>query len=197
MSELREHKNRIRDKYRALRKAMDPDTKKHFDQRICDKFISLTSYRFADVLLMYAPLPDEIDVLPILADALSRGKTVAFPRCNDLEHTMTYHIVEDISQLKKGAFGIMEPSPDLPVFIPSQHKELNMLCFIPALCFDRQGYRLGYGKGYYDRYLTDFSGAKMGVCYQCCLVDSLPRGKYDTAVDFLLTEKGVITLDAI
>ncbi|MBR4881038.1 MAG: 5-formyltetrahydrofolate cyclo-ligase, partial [Clostridia bacterium] len=58
------------------------------------------------------------------------------------------------------------------------------------------GYRIGYGKGFYDRYLSSFNGAKMGVEYSSCVVDELPRGRFDTAVDFLVTEKGVITINA-
>ena len=196
MNELRERKNRIRDKYRALRKAMEPQQKKTYDDKICKRFMSLASYRFADVLLLYAPLKAEIDIIPIADDAIKRGKTVAFPRCNDNEHTMTYYIVEDLSQLREGCYGIREPDPSLPVFDPKEHADKKMICFVPALVFDRCGYRLGYGKGYYDRYLCDFPGVKMGVEYQGCVVDSLPRGRFDTAVDFLVTEKGVITINA-
>ncbi len=196
MNELRERKNRIRDEYRALRSSIEPSVKKDYDARICQRFMSLASYRFADVLFLYSPLKTEIDVLPIAEDALKRGKIVTFPRCNEDENTMTYYVVTDLSQLERGAFGIMEPNANLPVFNPEVHEGSNMICFVPALVFDKSGYRLGYGKGYYDRYLCDFHGAKVGVQYHSCVVDSLPRGRFDTAVDFLVTEKGVITINA-
>ncbi len=196
MNELRERKNKIRKEFKALRRDMEPSLKQEYDRRICEKFLSLASYRFADSLLLYAPLNDEINIYPIAEDALKKGKTVAFPRCDNDAHTMTYYIIEDLSQLKQGSYGIREPDPSLPVYDPEKSKTENSVCFIPALVFDKAGYRLGYGKGYYDRYLTSYEGSKMGVGYSACLVDVLPRGRFDTAVDFLVTEKGVISINA-
>ena len=196
MNELRERKNRIREKFKDFRKSMDPAQKEAYDRKICQRFMSLASYRFADTLLLYAPLKGEIDITPIAEDALKRGKTVAFPLCDPEKHTMVYHIVSSLDQLKKGSYGIMEPDPSLPVYDPIARKGENSVCFVPALAFDREGYRIGYGKGFYDRYLSSFNGAKMGVEYSSCVVDELPRGRFDTAVDFLVTEKGVITINA-
>ena len=175
---------------------MSPERKTEYDLKICRRFMSLASYRFADALLLYAPLKYEIDVMPIAEDALKRGKTVAFPLCNPEEHTMVYHVVTDLDQLKTGSYGIREPDPSLPVYDPAERKNDNAVCFVPALAFDRKGYRIGYGKGFYDRYLSAFCGAKMGVEYSACVVDKLPRGRFDTAVDFLVTEKGVVTINA-
>ncbi len=196
MNELRERKNRIREKYKAMRREMEPGYKAECDARICKRFMSLATYRFADSLLMYAPIGAEVDVMPIAEDALKRGKTVAFPRCNETDHTMTYYIVTDLSQLTTGHYGIREPDPTLPVYDPAKRKGENAVCFVPALAFDRKGYRIGYGKGYYDRYLGGFGGARMGVGYNAFITDSLPKGRFDTAVDFIVTEKGVITVNA-
>lgn len=196
MNELRERKNRIREEYKALRRNMDPERKKAYDHKICQRFMSLASYRFADALLLYAPLKYEIDITPIAEDALKKGKTVAFPLCDPDSHTMAYHIISSLSDLKEGNYGISEPNASLPVYDPNKHSGENTVCFVPALVFDRCGYRIGYGKGYYDRYLCSFGGAKMGVEYSGCIVDALPRGRFDTAVDFLVTEKGVITINA-
>ncbi len=196
MNQLRERKNKIREKFKALRRDMDPELKAAYDRKICQRFMSLASYRFADSLLLYAPLKYEIDIMPIAEDALKRGKTIAFPLCDPEKHTMIYHIVSDLSQLKAGSYGIREPDPSLPVYDPIARKEENSVCFVPALVFDRNGFRIGYGKGFYDRYLSSFSGAKMGVEYSTCVVNTLPRGRFDAAVDFLVTEKGVITINA-
>ena len=196
MNELRERKNRIREKFKALRREMDSELKRRYDESICERFMTLASYRFADALLFYAPLKGEIDVMPIAEDALSKGKTVAFPRCDRTEHTMTYHIVTDLSQLKEGSYGIREPDPSLPIYDPAARRGGNAVCFVPALAFDRKGYRIGYGKGYYDRYLGRFGGARMGISYSFCVENELPRGRFDTAVDFLVTEKGVISINA-
>lgn len=196
MNELRERKNRIREEFKALRRDMTPELKAEYDGKICQRFMSLASYRFADALLLYAPLKYEIDIMPIAEDALKRGKTVAFPLCDPENRSMTYHTVTELSQLSSGSYGIREPDARLPVYDLKEHPGENAVCFVPALAFDRDGYRIGYGKGFYDRYLSSFGGAKMGVEYSTCIVDRLPRGKFDTAVDFLVTEKGVVTLNA-
>ncbi len=195
-NKLREYKNQIRDTYRTKRRSSDPETRQFRDLSICRRFLGLATYRYADALMLYAPLADEIDIYPIAEDALKCNKIVAFPRCNDNENTMTYYIVTDLAQLKKGAFGIMEPPAELEIFDMERANRLNSVCLIPALVYDRKGFRLGYGKGYYDRYLCNFKKSKVGIIYNDCITDSLPRGKYDTAVDFLVTEKGVITLNA-
>lgn len=67
------------------------------------------------------------------------------------------------------------------------------LCIIPALTFDEQGYRLGFGKGYYDRFLSRFKGDTAGICYECCISNRLPRGRFDRCADVVVTEKRVIS----
>lgn len=197
MNELRRHKNQIRADFRARRTSLTLEKKQALDTKLCNRFLSLASYRFAEAVLVYAPLPGEIDIYPIIRDALKKGKTVAFPRCTDNESAMTYHIVEDLSLLKKGSYGIMEPPENAPVYDKALSFKSPTLCFVPALCYDRNGYRLGYGKGYYDRYLSRFGGVKMGLCYSDFVVDSLPRGRYDASVDFLITEKGVLIFNEL
>lgn len=65
----------------------------------------------------------------------------------------------------------------------------DSVCLVPGLAFDREGYRIGFGKGYYDRFLLNFSGLTVGMCYNKCIEDNLPRGYYDCPVDILITEK--------
>jgi 5-formyltetrahydrofolate cyclo-ligase len=100
---------------------------------------------------------------------------------------MTFKYITDVSQLTKGFFSAPEPREDCEEFKGSRHA----VCVIPAIAFDRQGYRLGYGKGYYDRYLTDPSIVKVGFAYDELFVDRLPRGRFDLASDLVITPKGV------
>ena len=103
---------------------------------------------------------------------------------------MRYHIVGSVDELTPDAYGIREPSPDAPVYDP----EIDLgsaICFVPGLVYDRAGFRLGYGKGFYDRYLSAFSGCTIGVVYSDYILSSVPRGRFDVSVNILLTEKGV------
>lgn len=192
MFELREHKKRLRDEYLTRRKALEPRIKRVMDEKICSILTSLAAYRYADTLLVYYPMPDEIDIKPFIEHAWADGKSIAFPKCRRENRSMTFHIVSSFDELSEnGMFGIPEPMPDLPVYDPENNRLQQSACIIPAVIYDRSGYRIGYGKGYYDRYLPSFSGSRIGVCYSGFITDKVPRGKYDLAVNVLVTEKGV------
>ena len=192
MFELREHKKRLRDEYLTRRQALEPRIKRVMDEKICSILTSLAAYRYADTLLVYYPMPDEIDIKPFIEHAWADGKSIAFPRCRRESRSMTFHIVSSFDELSEdGMFGIPEPMSDLPVYDPENNRLQQSACIIPAVIYDRSGYRIGYGKGYYDRYLPSFSGSRIGVCYSGFITDKVPRGKYDLAVNVLVTEKGV------
>lgn len=194
MYEIRKQKNEIREKYKALRQAISPDKKAQMDERICSTFVNLATYRYASVLLMYSPKADEVNILPIAERALADGKKIAFPRCIPETHDMQYHYITSLNELKPGTYGLLEPTPDLPVY--DRESTAPSACIVPALVYDRGGYRLGYGKGYYDRYLGSYIGSKVGMIYSDYIIDALPRGRFDLSVDFIVTEKGLRVVDA-
>ena len=194
MFEIREEKNAIRRKYKALRASLTSEHRVALDNEVCRRFTALASFRFAETILFYAPLEQEINIMPAAELALDQGKRIAFPRCNTDDHTMTYHYVTELSQLKVDSYGIREPSQDAPLFDPHKNKKA-CLCVVPALVYDKQGFRLGYGRGYYDRFLMDFTGTTVGPIYRSFVIDRVPRGRYDANVDVLITEKGVISLN--
>lgn len=187
MSEIRTQKIELRAEYRARRRALDKALRKKHDAKICETVISLASFRYCDTVLTYSPLDDEINVDPIAEEALRRGKTVAFP-VTEKRGIMTFHTVKSLDELTLGAGGIKEPPASNPVCGGNLS---NALCIVPAFLFDPDGYRLGYGGGYYDRYLADFSGNKIGVVYSEFILPRLPRGRFDISVDLLVSEKGV------
>lgn len=169
---------------------MDEEQRSLRDNAIVEIATSMASFRYAEYVLMYAPMESEINVFPIAERALELGKRVLFPRCSKQEHTMSYHAVTSLDMLENGAYGICEPPEDAPIYDPERDTG-SAICLVPALVFDREGYRLGYGKGYYDRYLSAFSGCTIGVVYSDYILKAVPRGRYDVKVDILLTEKGV------
>lgn len=173
---------------------MDAEEKKRRDDAIVRAAESLVSFRGAEYVLLYAATEDEINIDALARYAAERGKKIAFPRCNTESYTMKFHFVDSIDQLSPDSYGIREPQPTCPVFDVSVHRN-SSICFVPGLVFDRSGYRVGYGKGYYDRFLSDFKGSRVGVVYSDFIVDSVPRGRYDTRVDILLSEKNVKVTD--
>lgn len=187
---IKELKNEIRNEYKEKRKRISLEDRKTMDSAICKKFLSLSSYRFADTILLYSPLKHEINTFEIAIDALSKGKKIAFPRCIE-DNRMVYHYISSLDDLVPGMYGIKEPKEDLPLFSTSTTE--RVVCILPAIVYDKKGYRLGYGKGYYDRFLSDFKGTKAGLIYSEYILDNIPHGKFDLRSDFVITEKGVIS----
>ena len=187
---IKEQKNLIRNEYKEKRKALPIDERERMDKEICKSFLTLSSYRFADTVLLYSPLKYEIDTLAIATDALSKGKRIAYPRCIE-NNRMVYHYVTSAEDLLPGMYGIREPRQDLPLFESEQTN--HAICVLPAIVYDKRGYRLGYGKGYYDRFLSSFKGTKTGLIYSDFILDEIPRGHFDLKSDAIITEKGVIT----
>jgi 5-formyltetrahydrofolate cyclo-ligase len=139
---------------------------------------------------MYAPIKSEIDVMPIFKEALEKGKRVAFPKCNVEERTMKFHFVTSEDDLSPCAYGIREPKEDLEVYDPTSTKGVAV-CYVPGLAFDVYGYRLGYGKGYYDKFMNQFTGCTIGLVYSEFIINNLPKGRFDCHCDIMLTEKGI------
>ncbi len=192
MNYMKEQKAQLREKLIAERTAIPPEKRSAMSEAICRRAVSLSGFRLAETILLYSPKKIEVDVLPIARAAWDAGKTVAFPRCHRPEDTfpyMTYHIVSSTDELEPGSFGLLEPPEDAPLYDP-QSDPRGSLAFAPGIAFDRAGYRLGYGGGYYDRFFNAYSGSVVGVIFSDFVLPSLPHGRYDIRAGLLITEKG-------
>ena len=121
---------------------------------VCKSVLASATYRFADTLLLYYPRADEVDVLPIARAALEAGKKVAFPKCHPADKSMDFHFVSSVDDFEKGEYDIMEPVNSLGIYNKENSLRDNCICIVPAVVYDKKGYRIGYGGGYYDRYLS-------------------------------------------
>lgn len=191
--DIREQKKQLRADCLAKRRALPADRKAQMDAQIAAAFLGLVSYRYAKTVLLYYPKSDEVNTRPIIEKALADGKQVALPRCRK-DGIMDFFLIESENDLAPGAFGIPEPKEDCPLFDPAA-QETGVLMALPGLAYDRLGYRLGYGRGYYDRYLEHRTIATAGLIYEELITDQLPRGKYDLPVHFIVSEKGVTLVE--
>jgi len=195
MYRSKEEKNELRTKYLEKRKKFDPKEKARRDEAICQTILSSVSYRYAQNVLMFYPKNFEIDVRPIMQRALADKKRVAFPLCApDGSPNMEFHFVNSEEDLEMGIFKIMAPKPECEMF-DRENFHGTTLILVPALAFDKHGYRLGYGKGFYDRYIDKKRMTAVGVIYTDCIENEIPRGRYDLNVHFMATEKGVLIVD--
>ena len=169
-------KEDLRKKYLNIRRNIDLSDKVEYDKDIFKKVINLQEYIESKLILTYVSLKDEVDTLKLIEYSLSIGKKVAVPKCIGKE--MKFYLIDSVSDLKEGDFGILEPINDniLDNFESS-------ICVIPGICFDRKGNRIGYGGGYYDRFLSTYNGLKIGITYKECICDKIDRDKYDVKLD--------------
>ncbi len=185
--DIREYKKNLRTEYRRMRLDMPPDEKERLDTRIRERLVSSKAYKNCDILLTYVSTPIEVDTRGIISAAFSDGKTVAVPKCTDSSGNMTFYVIENFEQLEPGAFSVLEPSAEK--CRPAERFE-NAVCIVPALAYDMDGYRIGYGGGYYDRFLSAHRELyNIGIEYCRCTAASFIKGRYDVAADMLVTEK--------
>ena len=187
MTNTKDEKKLLREKYRALREAIPAERRAALDARIMAHIEASASYRYAKTLLAYAPIGAEIDIMPLLSRALASGRRIALPRTRG-HGEMTFHYVTSLSELISGKFGIREPREDAPLYTDTP----LCLCLVPGVTYDLRGYRIGYGGGYYDRFLRQRQIATLGLIYSESISPRIPAGRYDCAVRALATENGIL-----
>lgn len=166
------------------RKALLSDEERNAAARSVFDFVEKTAaFILADHILMYNSLADELSTREFI-DRWAHRKHFYLPRVNgaDLE-ILPY----DKSRLHLGAFHIEEPEGDNTVDFNTIE-----LVIVPAMAYDRQGNRVGRGKGFYDRLLSDTHAVTMGVAYSCQLFDEIDTDQFDVAVHYVITESGII-----
>lgn len=184
--DIRVVKTALRNEFKQFRIAMPSETKLEKDRLIREKLTRLRAYIEAKTLLCFMSTPIEVDTHDIIQAAWADGKTVAVPRCINGAIDMRFYVIHSFDQLEPATFSVLEPIVDRCTELTDFSRSI---CVVPGLGFDMQGYRLGYGKGYYDRFLANYVGKTVGICYNGCMKNLLPHGRYDRAVDTLVTEK--------
>ncbi len=137
-------------------------------------------------VLLYAPYKGEVNILPLAESLFSLGVTIGFPRVERREIIPV--AVESLKELTPGYCGILEPP-----LKPERIMKTIELALIPGVAFDLNCFRLGYGGGFYDRFLAKWDiGTKIGICFEFQLLEKVPVEPFDRPVDMVVTEKRVI-----
>lgn len=189
--DIRIVKQNLRKKYRDIRKNMSASQKATYDNLIYDKLINFHKYQKAKVLLCFVSTDIEVDTIKLINHAFENGKQVAVPKCLDKNGSMEFFLISSLDVLKEDSFGLLEPDETTSVMLENYN---DSLCILPGFAFDNSGFRIGFGKGYYDRFLQRYTGVKVGVCYNSCLANNLPRGRFDVSADYLVTQKYILTI---
>jgi len=179
-----QQKAALRQRVRNALRNLSPADLRAGSIQACTRLQQEPVWREAIWVMLYSPLPDELDVLPLLQEALLAGKRVALPRFDPVQNSyLACHVQNPDDDLRAGHYGIREPRDNCPVV------RLNRLDFVlvPGVAFAIDGRRLGRGKGVYDRLLTSVRGSKCGAGFDDQIVDDLPVEPHDIRLDCILT----------
>ena len=186
--DLREYKGALRRESKAYRQSLPAEAKAKKDSAILRRLLALRQYQQASLVLTYVSTAIEVDTRELIRQALADGKRVGVPRCIDGTRLMEFYEIGSLDDLEKRTFGVLEPVPERCTLITDFSKRI---CVGPALLYDLSGYRIGYGGGYYDRFLAHYPGYKVGVTYVKCIRRRILHGRYDVPVSALVTERYV------
>ena len=179
-----EEKQALRRSVRRQLSLLSPEELQASDRRLFSAFLALPQVQCAQVLFLFWGIPGrEPETGPLVQYLTALGKQVGLPRMLP-GHGMEIRLYQPEIPLVQAPFGIWEPPEHAPLL---ERAEID-LALVPAVCYDREGYRLGFGGGYYDRWLEHYSGLTVGLCRDCSLQEHVPREVHDQRVQILLTE---------
>lgn len=177
-------KKAFRKQMLAKRDAIPPENRRNADNARNEIIRTWNVYKNAELILFYVSYRSEANTLDLLKEALQEGRNVAVPKV--VENEMVFYRIMDFSQLVEGYRGILEPDTEKTVPIT---EVTSALLFVPGCAFDKNGGRMGYGGGFYDRFMERYPEVKrVALCYEEQLVEKVPRERHDKRVDVIITE---------
>lgn len=193
-------KQQLRNNILSIRDSLTGEERRAKSQSITSRVASREEFQNADVYLLFSSFRSEVDTSTLFIQALSTHKPVYLPKV--LGKEMKFYQVESLEELETGYQGILEPKEDTQrEFIPSQDKKIFVL--MPGAVFDREGGRIGYGGGFYDKFLNYLEReipsknlCKMAVAYECQIIEdgNIPREFHDVSSNYIITEENSIVI---
>jgi len=181
----------LRKEILTKRKNIDIVEKEKMDRKICDKFYESKYYRDAKNIFIYISYDSEINTKEIINKALIDNKKIYVPRTEFKTRLMDAVEIISLDNLIESEYGILEPSIEEPHIEPN---ELDLIV-VPGVAFDRNGGRIGYGAGFYDRYFKKINKdniKKMALAYDFQILEKIPMNEQDVPVSYIITEKEFI-----
>lgn len=186
-----ETKKALRAQFKRIRDELSEGERKMIDAQIAAQVQKHPAFRDADVVFAYISVGTEVDTRELIAAAWASGKVVAAPRVIG-PRRMTWHRLSSFDDLILSSFGVLEPAGDDGTRVDACGSERSV-ALVPGHVFDAEGYRIGYGGGFYDTFLTAFAGTSLGIIRSVQTVPTLDcRGAYDLPVNAVVTEQGVL-----
>lgn len=177
-----ENKKSILRKIKQHERSLIPKSmRKSLSKKICELITKTNLYSKSNSIGCYYPIGSEVDVRFIFNDIFNKNKKLFLPKIKN--KTIEFYMVENLKNLEQNQFGILEPKCD-------QYEMSNSLdvVIVPSIALTRHGTRLGYGKGYYDKFLCLYNHKTVSPIYSSQLINFIPTSKYDVSIDYIVTE---------
>lgn len=186
-------KSALQSAYEAVEQQLTPSFAERVDREIRLHFSSMGAYRKAPLILAYVTYRNEMDTVPFIERAWKDGKRVAVPVCD--QGRLVFYEIDSLDNMHRGSRGVMEPDPKDCVAV-AEDDLVDSICLVPGLVFDAEGYRVGYGAGYYDEFLANYPGLKVGLVRTMRISSNpLPHDDHDVPMDVLVSDGSVWVCD--
>lgn len=162
-----------------------------FSFRIANQLYEDVDWQVASVVGITLSRPPEVDTYQIIRKAWEQNKTIVVPKCDPKDRQMTFRILNNFQQLESVYFGLYEPIEEKTTALLSEAIDLLI---VPGVAYSKTGFRIGFGGGYYDRFLTNYDGKTISLAFSLQLVDRLPIERHDIPVSKVITEDEVIVI---
>lgn len=185
-----ELKQAYRQKYRN--KILQDKERKNKENQITNRIINLEEYEKCSEIYIYISKDNEVDTKNIINLSFKYNKKVAIPYCDN--NCLKFFYIDSFEDVHKGRYNIYEPNTE---YCQIAQQSVDTICIVPGICFDTKGYRLGHGKGLYDRFLCQFKGKCVGICFNSIVCDKIPIDKFDVSVDMIVTENMILDINKV
>lgn len=185
--EIDKEKKVLRAEIKKRVKNMDDGYRKESDRKIAENILSLGEYAAAKTVFCFVSTSAEINTRPIIEDAIAAGKTVCVPRCEDEPGIMELFKIRSYDDLEAGKWDILEPKKNCPEVMPGQID----FAVIPCASCSSDGRRLGYGGGYYDRYLENAKYPCAIICRETLMSEDIPVDEHDIEFSLIVTDRKI------
>ncbi len=184
----------LRDKFKAIRSSFIKGNKEVLDEKIFKNFFQSSLYKEAKNIMSFISFNNEVDTHKLIKQIILDGKNLYVPITNPEKKELLVSKLNDFNQLELGFYNILTPKKEAINIVDKSSLDLVL---VPGLVFDRLGYRIGYGGGYYDRFLGDknLKAKTLGICYSAQLTNRLNYDIYDIPVEYILTEKDLLIIN--
>lgn len=192
--DIRTAKAALRAEVLEMRRALDPEVRHVLSLSIGERVARLPAYREARVVHAYVGAVDgEVETRALVERALRAGKRVLCPRVARRPRRLEHYEIASLDELELTAFGLWEPVPARARHLPADELAgLLDLVLVPGIAFDRHGWRIGFGAGYYDRFLARVTATTVALAYSLQVCDAVPHEPHDVPVDRIVTERETI-----